>query len=128
MEYTSCQHCGARVSINAPRCPSCKSEYFMPLQQAVPGPPAASLWDKWLSGSTSTMALVGACLGGIYGLYLGMSNWGILATLILGIIGVIAGGVAGGAVAMLFSMGILLVAVLVPIVLVIAILIYAFSN
>jgi hypothetical protein len=39
------------------------------------------------------MAAAGACLGGIYGLYLGMSNWGILAALILGIIGIIAGGV-----------------------------------
>jgi hypothetical protein len=86
------------------------------------------LWDKWLSGSTSTLALVGACLGGIYGLYLGMSNWGILAALILGIIGVIVGGVAGGAAALLFSMGIMLVVILVPIVLVITILIYAFSK
>lgn len=74
------------------------------------------------------MAAAGACLGGIYGLYLGMSNWGILAALILGIIGIIAGGVIGGAAALLFSMGLLLAAVVVPIVLLIALLIYAFSN
>lgn len=74
------------------------------------------------------MAAAGACLGGIYGLYLGMSNWGILAALILGVIGIIAGGAAGGAAALVFSMGLMLVAISVPIVLLIALLVYAFSN
>lgn len=128
MEYTSCQHCGAKVSINSTQCPACRSKYFFPLQETRPAPPPESLWDKWLIGSTSKMALAGACFGGICGLYVGMSNAGILAALTLGIIGIIAGGVVGGIAAFVLTIGLVIAAYVVPIVLLVALLIYAFSK
>ena len=100
----------------------------MALGQVLPTPASESLWAKWLTGSTSVLMRVGACLGGIFGFYQGIANWGLIAGLLLGSIGVVIGGIVGLAISMLFSMGLLLVAVLVPVVLVIALLIYAFSN
>ncbi|MFZ0460375.1 MAG: hypothetical protein WAM17_18410 [Rhodoplanes sp.] len=58
----------------------------------------------------------------------GMSNAGILAALTLGIIGIIAGGVVGGIAAFVLTVGLVIAAYVVPIVLLVALLIYAFSK
>jgi hypothetical protein len=78
--------------------------------------------------TVEVLGIIGACLGGLFGAYYGLSNYGILAGFFLAIAGIIAGGVAGGIVAAFFTVGIMIAIVVVPIALLIALVVYAFSK
>ena len=74
------------------------------------------------------MVLAGACFGGICGLYVGMSNGGDSRRPYFGDYRHHCRGVVGGIAAFVLTVGLVIAAYVVPIVLLVALLIYAFSK
>jgi len=87
------------------------------------------LWgiDSWIDTARIPTRIVGASIVGLFGFYLGVNGWGILAGLILaaagGAIGAIVGPILLFSIALLIHSAILVV----PVILFILLMLYAFS-